>query len=153
MSRSISAPRGRTPYALLLLLATLALLFSWWQLAPPPDPGTGFVYARSTESTDALFDYEVAFTDITVDWTPADGGDFDPRDKCPKDFFSAGFIVLSRKVKDGAFTNFLHHRGKAAAVPHRPGYRPGESPDRSTLGDRDPLQRQIPHRRRNFSGW
>lgn len=111
MSRSISAPRGQAPYVLLLLFSGLALLLMWW-LPPLPGPGTGWIYARSTESSDMAFDHEVTLTDVTVDWTPADGGDFDPRGKCPKDFFKEGFVVLCRKKLGGESFKFMYHKGK-----------------------------------------
>ncbi len=56
------------------------------------------------------FAYEVVTDDVAVDW--AGGGDFDPRGKCPDDFFGAGFVLLCKKLADGKYVRFLYHRGQ-----------------------------------------
>ena len=108
MSYTISAPRGnRFPVGWTGVCLVVLLLLTYWLLPLDPPP---VVYAQATTSSGLTFDYEMITEDLVVDWSG--GGDFDPRDKCPKDFLSAGFIVLSRKIKDRAFTHFLYHRGK-----------------------------------------
>ena len=58
------------------------------------------------------FPVEVSHHDLNVDWSADGGGDFDPRGKCPDDFFGAGFVVLLRRMADGSSFKFLYHRGK-----------------------------------------
>jgi hypothetical protein len=58
------------------------------------------------------FPYEVTTSDLNVEWSQAGSGDFDPKDKCPEDFFRAGFVVLCRKKPGGQSFKFLYHRGK-----------------------------------------
>jgi hypothetical protein len=47
---------------------------------------------------------------MTVDWQG--GGDFDPRGKCPDDFFNSGFQLICKKLADGTNVKFLYHKGK-----------------------------------------
>lgn len=97
---------GNTVLAGGLLLALLVgtLLYFSGQPdghAPPP----------TVRASNPVIDYEVMASDITVDWAAGDG-DFDPRDKCPPDFFQKGFILLCKRLDSGVYAKFLYHKGK-----------------------------------------
>lgn len=102
-SRNSRPAIGAPTLLLLLLLATLL----WLYHQAPADPGPLVLHSGQT-ATD--FDYAVITTDLTVDWSG--GGDFDPRNRCPDDFFAAGFVLLIRKAADGGYFRFFYHRGK-----------------------------------------
>ncbi len=72
--------------------------------------GPAYVFATKPSTGGPSFSYQLTDTDLTVDWPG--GGDFDPRDKCPEDFFAAGFIVICKKVKRGGYFKFLYHKKK-----------------------------------------
>ncbi|MCB9291917.1 MAG: hypothetical protein H6559_02130 [Lewinellaceae bacterium] len=83
MIRTIATAQGGMPSAgfsliafLLLLLVTFLYFYQPPETNPPP---------LAAASSPPAIEYEVTTSDITVDWTG--GGDFDPRDKCPPDFF------------------------------------------------------------------
>ena len=97
---------GNTVLAGGLLLALLAGTLFYFSgppagQAPPP----------TVRASNPVIDYEVMASDITVDWE-AGGGDFDPRDKCPPDFFQKGFILLCKRLDSGVYAKFLYHKGK-----------------------------------------
>lgn len=107
MIRSVTMTRSYTGTAgslqlLLFLLLVLCLILGW--------PGISLVRSNATLASGISFTYEEIELELTVDW--AGGGDFDPRDKCPEDFFADGFILICKKLKDGAFFKFLYHRKK-----------------------------------------
>ena len=110
MIHSLASPPGRRfPFhalalLFLALLAVAALYHSHLNPAPELDYFTGHTGGG------IAFSYEVTSTDITVDWPG--GGDFDPKDKCPEDFFAAGFTVICRKLKHGGYFKFLYHKKK-----------------------------------------
>lgn len=68
------------------------------------------VHARAHTPTGANFSYQVITSDLSVDWS--DGGDFDPKDKCPEDFFKDGFMVICKKLEKGGCFKFLYHHKK-----------------------------------------
>ena len=88
---------------LLALLAGTLLYFSGPPVGQAPPP--------TVQASNPVIDYEVAASDLTVDWESG-GGDFDPRDKCPPDFFQDGFILLCKKLDSGVYAKFLYHNGK-----------------------------------------
>ena len=65
----------------------------------------------TAQATSPDMAYEVTASDITIDWATG-GGDFDPRDKCPPDFFRNGFVLVCKKLGNGAYAKFLYHKGK-----------------------------------------
>jgi hypothetical protein len=65
-----------------------------------------------SSSSSPDFPVEVSTEHLDVTWTADQGGDFDPRGKCPDDFFGAGFIVYLRRMADGSSFKFLYHRGR-----------------------------------------
>lgn len=108
MARTITTAQGGMPSVgfslivfLLLLLGTFLYFYQPEETDPPP-------LAAATGPT--AIEYEVTTSDITVDWSG--GGDFDPRDKCPPDFFREGFVVLYKRVADGGYFRFLYHKGR-----------------------------------------
>ena len=108
MARTITTAQGGMPSAgfslialLLLLLGTFLYFYQPLETNPPP---------LAAATSPPAIEYEVTTSDITVDW--AGGGDFDPRDKCPPDFFREGFVVLYKRVADGGYFRFLYHRGR-----------------------------------------
>ena len=85
-----------------LTLLLLAILVTWWitngtlaATTPPPD-----------------FPVEVITEDFTVDWSGDGRPPFDPRNRCPEDFLSRGFVLLVKKASDGYLYRFLYHKGK-----------------------------------------
>lgn len=87
MIRTIATAQGGMPSVgfsliafLLLLLGTFLYFYQPKETNPPP---------LASATGPSTIEYEVTTSDITVDWTG--GGDFDPRDKCPPDFFREGF--------------------------------------------------------------
>ncbi len=88
---------------LLALLASTLLYFSGPPVGQAPPP--------TVQASNPGIDYEVTASDITVDWA-AGGGDFDPRDKCPRDFFRNGFVLLCKKLDSGVFARFFYYKGK-----------------------------------------
>ncbi|MCB9295535.1 MAG: hypothetical protein H6559_20780 [Lewinellaceae bacterium] len=109
MIHTLASPPGRRrPFhalalLFLALLAVFVLYYSHFNPAPELDYFTG-------HTGGATFSYEVTTSDLTVDWQ--NGGDFDPRDKCPEDFFAAGFTVIFKKLPDGNTIKFLYHKGQ-----------------------------------------
>jgi hypothetical protein len=89
---------------LLLLLLTCLLLFLYFTQQ------TVVLQASATLDSGLSFDYQEIDSELTVDWSG--GGDFDPRDKCPKDFFSNGFILICKKVKGGEIFKYLYNKQK-----------------------------------------
>lgn len=71
---------------------------------------TGIYLYRSLLSSE--IPHIVSTQDIHADWSSSTGGNFDPRNKCPEDFFAEGFQVLYRKVASGDYFHFLYHQGK-----------------------------------------
>ncbi|MCO6488382.1 MAG: hypothetical protein J5I98_08195, partial [Phaeodactylibacter sp.] len=118
MNHTLASPPGRRlPFhalaLLLLLLLTVAALYY-----NRPDPAPELAYFTGHTGGGSAFSYEVTTSDLAVDW-PGDGvseaergGDFDPKDKCPEDFFAAGFTVIFKKLPDGNIIKFLYHKGK-----------------------------------------
>lgn len=110
MNHHLASPPGRRlPFhalalLFLALLAVVVLYHSRLDPAPELDYFTGHTGGGAT------FSYEVTSADITVDWPG--GNDFDPKDKCPEDFFAAGFTVILKKLPDGNTIKFLYHKGK-----------------------------------------
>jgi len=92
------------PFLLLLSMLLLALMLSWQHDGPLVLP------AKAATDAGLSFDYEIVEGDLTADW--ADGPGFDPRGKCPPDFFSEGFVLVCKKLADGAYFKFLYHRGR-----------------------------------------
>lgn len=113
MIRAISPPsvnRSVRPLPVIgLLLFISTTLYYFYQTTCQANAPV-IVYATATTPSGLTFDYDVTTFDLSVDW--ANGGDFDPRDKCPTDFFSAGFRVLCRQMVDGGYFRFLYHKGK-----------------------------------------
>lgn len=109
MIHSLASPPGRRFHfhalalLFLALLAVVALYHSHSNPAPELDYFTG-------HAGGATFSYEVTSTDIAVDWPG--GNDFDPRDKCPPDFFKNGFVLVCKKLRNGAYIKFLYHKGR-----------------------------------------
>lgn len=108
MIRTTANTRGGKPSVgfshmvfLLLLLGSFLYFYQPPEMGPPP---------LAAASSPPAIEYEVTTSDITVDWTG--GGDFDPRDKCPEDFFAAGFTVICRKMKQRGYFKFLYHKKK-----------------------------------------
>lgn len=114
MIYSLPIRRGNPSFLLLLLLICSLLLFGWWSelLLSRPDVGPERLYTTATGPSGLEFEYEVTLVDFSVEWDANSGGDFDPRDKCPRDFLSAGFILLSKKLEDGSAFNYLYHQGR-----------------------------------------
>ena len=110
MIHSLTSPPGRRhPFhalALLLLGLLLVVALYYSHLNPAPE----LAYFTGHTGGGAAFSYEVTTSDLTVDWQ--NGGDFDPKDKCPEDFFAAGFTVICKKLPDGNLVKFLYHKGK-----------------------------------------
>lgn len=103
-----SQPGKMLPGLLLFLLLSLAVfLFIQNQMIRQ---APSLVYATATVAGGTTFSYEVTTSDLTVDWQ--NGGDFDPKDKCPEDFFAAGFTVICRKMKQRGYFKFLYHKKK-----------------------------------------
>ena len=100
----------KAPVGALIALLLLAALGGWlyFHLAARPAPET--VFAATTGAGGLSFSYEVITSDLEVDW--AGGPPFDPRDKCPRDFFTGGFVLICKKLADGAYFRFLYHKGK-----------------------------------------
>ncbi|MCB0551611.1 MAG: hypothetical protein H6573_35350 [Lewinellaceae bacterium] len=88
---------------LLALLAGTLLYFSGPPVGQAPPP--------TVQASNPVIDHEVTASDLTVDWA-AGGGDFDPRDKCPPDFFGNGFVLLCKKLDNGVYARFFYHKGK-----------------------------------------
>ncbi|MEZ4995360.1 MAG: hypothetical protein R2824_33390 [Saprospiraceae bacterium] len=107
MIRSVAMTRGRSGMSggglLLLLLVCLVLFYYFYQ-------STVLVHSTATLESGLSFDYREITSELSVDWSG--GGDFDPRDKCPKDFFGDGFILICKKMSDGQFFKFLYHQKK-----------------------------------------
>lgn len=59
----------------------------------------------AVRASNPVIDHEVATSDITADWEA--GGDFDPRDKCPPDFFRKGFALVCKKLDNGVYAKFM----------------------------------------------
>lgn len=109
MSHTIAAGGSSAlpnPLTLLLLVLLAGGLLYYFTLDDPPE----IEYATANAAGDLPFSYEVIHDELTVDWT--NGGDFDPRGKCPKDFFRAGFVMIFKQVKGGGYFKYLFHRGK-----------------------------------------
>jgi hypothetical protein len=109
MNHSLTFPLGRrlpwgTLAVLLIALLLITALYSHFRDAPP------LAFAQSTTPTGLDFSYQLTTSDLTIDWSG--GGDFDPRDKCPDDFFAAGFTLVCKKLPDGGSIKFLYHKGK-----------------------------------------
>lgn len=105
MIRSVPAS-GSALFAsgiLLLCLLGASLLYFLQQpgLSPPP----------TARASSPVIDYEITNSDIYVDW-PAGGPDFDPRGKCPPEFFNNGFVLLCKRLARGGYVRFLYHKGK-----------------------------------------
>lgn len=100
--------RGLVLTALALLFIGLSYIGYEWSSQAFWSPSV--LQANSQMDNGQSFDYEVIENDLAVGWPP--GGDFDPKDKCPEDFFSAGFVLVCKKLADGAYFNFLYHSGK-----------------------------------------
>ncbi len=90
-------------FLLLLLLCITVFYFS----QPPVYHGPPL----TLQSTSPPVEYKAISEDLTVDWQ-AGGGDFDPRGKCPPDFFRSGFVLLCKKLGNGTSAKFLYHKGK-----------------------------------------
>jgi len=88
---------------LLALLAGTLLYFSGPPIGQAPPP--------TVRASNPVIDHEVTTSDITADWE-AGGSDFDPRDKCPPDFFQKGFALVCKKLDNGVYAKFLYHKGK-----------------------------------------
>lgn len=100
-------PLGKPEILLLILfLASLLYFYNLRSLEKAP----AAVYATGTVASGLTFAYEISTADLEIDW--AASGDFDPWGKCPQDFFEDGFILLCKKLADGAYFKFLLHRGK-----------------------------------------
>jgi|GEM_PF-5230758 len=103
-----STPGRRLPFhaliIVLLVLLSATLLYYRYLDSVPLD------HAVVQTSNAPPFPHHTITTDLRVDW--AGGGDFDPRDKCPDDFFGAGFVVICKKMADGRAFKFLYHKGK-----------------------------------------
>lgn len=116
MIRMLPAPTGKQSLfgpliALLLVLLLGGWLLTYWHTHPDP-LGPAIIYTQGTTPSGLTFDYDITDTDLFVEWDHATGGDFDPRNKCPRDFFRAGFVLLCRKTVNGKFAKFLYHRNK-----------------------------------------
>lgn len=110
MNHTLASPPGRRlPFhaLALLFLALLAIAALYYSHL---DPALELAYFTGHTGGGATFSYEVTSNDITVDWPG--GGDFDPKDKCPEEFFAAGFTVILKKLPDGNTVKFLYHKGK-----------------------------------------
>lgn len=107
MSFTHSLPRDRRLQFFLPLLPWLGWLLLMLLLAQQLFPER-----LLSQSTGPDFPVEVSHRDLSIEWTADRGGDFDPRGKCPDDFFGAGFVVLLRRMADGSTFQFLYHRGK-----------------------------------------
>ena len=102
-----SAQRSSPVGLLLLLLLSLSLLgfmlsqhYHWSPVLP----------AEAATEAGLSFEYEIVEGDLTADWPGGPG--FDPRGKCPPDFFSEGFVLVCKKLADGAYFKYLYHRGR-----------------------------------------
>lgn len=98
----------KMPFGLLLTIMLVVAIYSYINNRMPGSQA--FAFATTTSAGSISFSYEVIESDITVDWSG--GGDFDPRGKCPKDFFDTGFSVIFKKLADGTCVKFLYHKGK-----------------------------------------
>jgi hypothetical protein len=105
-----SVPSRRTP--LLLLLAALVGIVLYHYLQQPARNVQQLTYAGLGATATVAYAHQVITTDLEIDWTPGSGGDFDPRGKCPDDFFGQGFILLCKRLGDGSYVKFLFHKGK-----------------------------------------
>lgn len=94
--------------ALGLLLLLGALLFAYYAAGRQQAEAASF--ATATLSGGLSFSYQATTSDLAVDWQGE--GDFNPHGKCPPDFFSGGFVLLCKKLADGACFRFLYHKGK-----------------------------------------
>jgi len=110
MSHSIASPPGRRLSFHALALLFLALLVAVLLCHSPFNQAQQLAYFTAHTTGGATFSYEVTTSDLSVDWPG--GGDFDPRDKCPEDFFAAGFTVIFKKLPNGNCVKFLWHKGK-----------------------------------------
>ncbi len=99
----------RLPFwVLLIALLGLVIYLSMqhqtaWPIQTP-------IFTKATDGPAPPFPHRTITSDLRVDWTG--GGDFDPRNKCPDDFFGAGFVVICKKMADGKAFKFLYHKGK-----------------------------------------
>ena len=84
----------RLPHLLLTFILALTAYLSYQILRTTPD----FPVATITE-------------DLHVDWVNTGQPPFDPRDRCPKDFFQRGFLLLRREITTGGAVHFLYHKG------------------------------------------
>lgn len=111
MIRTLSSPTGKITFPhFSSLLFGLLLLAGLLYYQYHRSYAAAELFAVATGSTGMAFTYEVTTSDVVADW--AGSGDFDPRDKCPPDFFSDGFVLLCKKLADGAYFKFLYHKGK-----------------------------------------
>ncbi len=112
MIQTIPSFPTRSLRPLLPLLVILLLLCGLWLLyfTLSTEPASRELFAKASGSTGITFEYEITTSHVEVDWS--DGGNFDPRGKCPPDFFEDGFVLLCKKLADGAYFKFLYHKGK-----------------------------------------
>lgn len=108
----MTAGGGAAPLRPSILMYAALLLggLGYFYLTQQYDDAPEIHFATTAQVAGMEFSYEVIHDDITVDWSG--GGDFDPRGKCPKDFFSAGFVLVYKKLRDGGNIKFLYHRAK-----------------------------------------
>ncbi len=99
--------KRRIPFMLFSFILWAGSLYFFQVLLPAEMP---VALATTRGPVELNYPYEITTSEVEVDWKG--GGDFDPRGKCPTDFFAEGFVLLCKKVGDGAFFKFLYHRGK-----------------------------------------
>lgn len=111
MSQLITpTPSRRKP--LLLLLAALLGIVLYQYIQQTFRVPQQFTYVSVGAATTFAYAHQVITSDIEVGWSAGSSGDFDPRGKCPDDFLGQGFILLYRRLADGAYVRFLFHKGK-----------------------------------------
>lgn len=113
MIQTISSPQSNLLRPFYPLLIFLILLLGGLCLLHFPAASESMpteLFATASGSTGITFEYEITTSDVEVEWSG--GGDFDPRGKCPPDFFGEGFVLLCKKLADGAYFKFLYHKGK-----------------------------------------
>lgn len=107
MISSSASSRGERPSLNPLLALFCAILLAsvlYFSRAPEAPP---LLVAATSLLNGSDFSYQVIHQDLEVDWSG--DGDFDPKDKCPEDFFEAGFTLICKQQKRGESFKFLYH--------------------------------------------
>ena len=113
MIRHVPASGSALRASITLLLCLLGI--TWLYFALPtlpywPGPALPNTGAQVQANTPPI-DYELTTSDLQVDWSAGDP-DFDPRGKCPEDFFGKGFILLLKRQTSGKYVRFLYHKSR-----------------------------------------